>query len=194
MLTGLPNILTISRILIIPLLVGAFYLPASASNWTAFGLFAIASATDYFDGMLARRLDQISPFGRFLDPVADKLLVAAAIVMLIWADRAPLLPALIILCREIMVSGLREFLAELKVGLPVTQLAKWKTAAQMGAICLLLIGDASSVFDDLGFSLIDAGVVLLWIAAGLTTITGYDYLRVGLKHIVATEHDGAREE
>ena len=109
MLTGLPNILTLSRIFVIPLLVGAFYLPAPISNWTAFGLFVVASATDYFDGYLARRLGQISPFGRFLDPVADKLLVVAAIVMLIWVDRAPLIPALIILCREILVSGLREF-------------------------------------------------------------------------------------
>jgi cardiolipin synthase len=190
MLTGLPNILTVSRILIIPLLVGAFYLPPPTSNWTAFTLFLIASITDYFDGYLARRLDQISPLGRFLDPVADKLLVAAAIVMLIWADRAPLIPALIILCREIMVSGLREFLAELKVGLPVTQLAKWKTGSQMGALCLLLIGDVVSIPDGLGLSLVEIGGILLWIAAGLTTVTGYDYLRLGLKHIIATESDG----
>ncbi|MFP6758755.1 MAG: CDP-diacylglycerol--glycerol-3-phosphate 3-phosphatidyltransferase [Alphaproteobacteria bacterium] len=194
MLTGLPNILTLSRIFVIPLLVGAFYLPAPISNWTAFGLFVVASATDYFDGYLARRLGQISPFGRFLDPVADKLLVAAAIVMLIWADRAPLIPALIILCREILVSGLREFLAELKVGLPVTQLAKWKTGSQMVAICLLLIGNAPPVNDILGMSLTDFGGILLWVAAALTAVTGYDYLRVGLKHIVFTESDGETGE
>jgi len=184
MLIGLPNFLTLSRIMVIPLLVGAFFLPAPFNNWISFGLFLAASATDYFDGWLARRLGQTSSLGRFLDPVADKLLVAAAIVMLVWADRAPVVPALIILCREILVSGLREFLAELKVGLPVTQLAKWKTAAQMLALCLLLVGLETPLADQIPVSLMEIGVALLWIAAGLTAFTGYDYLRVALRHIL----------
>lgn len=184
MLIGLPNFLTLSRILVIPLLVAAFFLPAPLNNWATFGLFVIASATDYFDGWLARRLGQTSSLGRFLDPVADKLLVAAAIVMLVWADRAPVVPALIILCREILVSGLREFLAELKVGLPVTQLAKWKTATQMVALCLLLVGLDQTFSADLQISLMDVGAILLWVAAGLTAFTGYDYVRVGLGHML----------
>ena len=163
---------------------------AKSGFLVAFVLYCLMGITDYFDGYLARRLGQISPFGRFLDPVADKLLVVAAIVMLIWVDRAPLIPALIILCREILVSGLREFLAELKVGLPVTQLAKWKTGSQMGAICLLLIGNAPPVSDTLGLSLVDIGGILLWVAAALTAVTGYDYLRVGLRHIISTESNG----
>jgi cardiolipin synthase len=185
MLIGLPNFLTFSRILVIPLLVAAFFLPAPYNNWTAFGLFLVASATDYLDGWLARRLGQTSPLGRFLDPVADKLLVAAAIVMLVWADRAPVIPALIILCREILVSGLREFLAELKVGLPVTQLAKWKTAAQMLAVCLLMVGMEQPITTSLQISPMEMGTALLWVAAGLTAFTGYDYLRVALRHILA---------
>ncbi len=185
MLIGLPNFLTLSRILVIPLLVAAFFLPTPLNNWTAFGLFVIASATDYFDGWLARRLGQTSSLGRFLDPVADKLLVAAAIVMLVWADRAPVVPALIILCREILVSGLREFLAELKVGLPVTQLAKWKTATQMLALCLLLAGLDQPLTSDIQISPMEIGAIFLWIAAGLTAFTGYDYVRVGVSHMLS---------
>ncbi len=186
MLIGLPNFLTLSRILVIPLLVAAFFLPAPLNNWTTFGLFLVASATDYLDGWLARRMGQTSSLGRFLDPVADKLLVAAAIVMLVWADRAPVVPALIILCREILVSGLREFLAELKVGLPVTQLAKWKTAAQMLALCLLLAGLEQPIAGQVPISPIEVGAALLWFAAGLTAFTGYDYLRVALRHILTS--------
>jgi len=184
MLIGLPNFLTLSRILVIPLLVAAFFLPPPYNNWVTFGLFLVASATDYLDGWLARRLGQTSSLGRFLDPVADKLLVAAAIVMLVWADRAPVVPALIILCREILVSGLREFLAELKIGLPVTQLAKWKTAAQMLALCLLLIGLEQPLAAQVQVSPMEIGAALLWIAAAVTAFTGYDYLRVALRHIL----------
>ena len=194
MLIGLPNFLTLSRILMIPLLVAGFFLPAPLNNLATFGLFLVASATDYFDGWLARRLGQTSSLGRFLDPVADKLLVAAAIVMLVWADRAPVVPALIILCREILVSGLREFLAELKVGLPVTQLAKWKTAAQMAALCLLLLGLDQPLFSQVAVSPMEVGATLLWIAAGLTAFTGYDYLRVALRHILASRAPAAGRE
>lgn len=178
MLTRLPNLLTMSRIVVIPVMVAAFYLRGDISNWITFGLFAFASITDYLDGWLARRLDVVSDIGRFLDPVADKLLVAAAIVMLVALDRAPAIPALIIICREILVSGLREHLATIEVGLPVSRLAKWKTAAQMAALCLLLIGNALPVFPA---ALI--GEILLWVAAVLTLITGFDYVRHGLRHI-----------
>ena len=194
MLIGLPNFLTLSRILVIPLLVAAFFLPAPLNNLATFGLFLVASATDYFDGWLARRLGQTSSLGRFLDPVADKLLVAAAIVMLVWADRAPVVPALIILCREILVSGLREFLAELKVGLPVTQLAKWKTAAQMVALCLLLLGLDQPLVSEIAVTPMEVGAILLWVAAGLTAFTGYDYLRVALRHILTSRAPAAGRE
>ena len=177
---NLPNLLTLSRIAAIPLVVACFWLDHGWAQWVSASLFAIACITDWFDGYFARRYHQISRFGRFLDPIADKLLVAAALLMLV--DNGTLkgvnvLAALIILAREILVSGLREFLAELRVGVPVSQLAKWKTGAQMIAITFLLLGDAVP-------SIIGrAGVVLIWIAAALTLITGYDYLRTGLRHM-----------
>ena len=182
MITSLPNLLTLSRIFVIPALIAAFYLPGNLANWVTFALFAGAGVTDYFDGALARSRGSVSRFGRFLDPVADKLLVAAAILMLVATDRIldwHLLPALIILCREILVSGLREFLAELRVGMPVTKLAKWKTTAQILALSVLLVGEA-------GWSRVhpvELGLALLWIAGLLTVVTGYDYLRAGLRHM-----------
>ena len=141
MLFNLPNMQTWSRIIAIPLVVACFWLDRGWAQWLSMILFVIAAVTDWFDGYFARRYHQISRFGRFLDPIADKLLVAAALVMLV--DSGTLrdlnvLAALIILAREILVSGLREFLAELRVGLPVSQLAKWKTGAQMVAIAALL--------------------------------------------------------
>ncbi len=182
MITSLPNLLTLSRIFVLPALIAAFYLPGNLANWVTFGLFAGAGVTDYFDGALARSRGSVSRFGRFLDPVADKLLVAAAIFMLVATDRIldwHLLPALIILSREILVSGLREFLAELRVGMPVTKLAKWKTTAQILALSVLLVGEAG------GSRLhpVELGLVLLWIAGLLTVVTGYDYLRAGLRHM-----------
>jgi len=178
--TNLPNLLTLSRIAVIPLLVGAFYLPKPWAEWTACFLFAMASITDWLDGHLARRWQQASAFGRFLDPIADKLLVSIALMMLVADGRLPmptLFPALVILSREILVSGLREFLAGLRVGLPVSRLAKWKTGIQMAAIGLLLIDDAGPV------PLAAIGQGLLWIAALLTLVTGYDYLRAGLRYM-----------
>src|SRR3954469_16883908 len=185
------NILTLSRIAAIPLVVACFWLDKGWSQWLSMGLFVAAGITDYFDGYFARRYHQISRLGRFLDPIADKLLVAAALVMLV-EDGGPLrgihvLAALIILAREILVSGLREFLAELRVGLPVSQLAKWKTAVQMGAIAFLLVGDAASPW------VTTAGLYLIWIAAGLTLITGYDYLRTGLRHMAEDAPPGSAE-
>lgn len=179
---NLPNILTLSRIMIIPLMVATFFVDSNAVRWFACVLYAAACITDFFDGYLARRTKQISRFGRFLDPIADKLLVAAVLLMLVGFGRLTLwayLPALIILLREIMVSGLREFLAELRIGLPVTRLAKFKTASQMIALGFLIVGSAAPWW-------IPARVIgeaALWISAVLTLITGYDYLRAGLRYM-----------
>jgi len=191
MLFNLPNLLTLSRIAAIPLVIACFWLDRGWAQWLSMILFVIAAVTDWFDGYFARRYHQISRLGRFLDPIADKLLVAAALVMLV--DSGTLrglnvLAALIILAREILVSGLREFLAELRVGLPVSQLAKWKTGAQMVAIAALLVGDAASPY------VTQIGVVLIWVAAALTLITGYDYLQTGLKHMAEdTPQPGAQK-
>lgn len=190
MLTSLPNALTLSRIVVIPILVGLFYVPGEAARWIACGLFVIAAITDYFDGYLARRWSQISAFGRFLDPIADKLLVAAVILMLVATDVIQglvVLPALIILCREVLVSGLREFLAGLNVGLPVSRLAKWKTMLQMMALGFLIVGDAGPS----AVPVQTIGELGLWIAALLTLATGYDYLRVGLGHMGGGDREGS---
>jgi cardiolipin synthase len=187
---NLPNILTLSRIAAIPVVVACFWLDRGWAQWFSMIVFVAACVTDWFDGYFARRYHQISRFGRFLDPIADKLLVAAALLMLV--DRGPLhgvhvLAALIILAREILVSGLREFLAELRVGLPVSQLAKWKTGVQMVAIALLLVGDAADHI------LTVVGLWMIWAAALLTLITGYDYLRTGLRHMAEDTPPGSAE-
>ena len=190
MLASLPNLLSLSRIVVIPLLIGAFYLEGDFANWVACALFTAASLTDFFDGYIARTLRQQSKLGRFLDPVADKLLVAAAILMLVADGRIAgllVLPALVILCREIVVSGLREFLAALRVSVPVSRLAKWKTALQMLAISFLLLGDAGPAW----IPVLKLGEIGFWGAALLTLITGYDYLRSGLGHM--TRREPARE-
>lgn len=182
LLTSLPNLLTLSRILAIPLVVASFYVPGPTARWFACLLFAAAGITDWLDGHMARRWQQQSEIGRFLDPIADKLLVAAALFMLAAFHRLPetaILPALVILCREILVSGLREYLAGIRVGLPVSRLAKWKTLIQMVAIGFLLIGPAGPAF----VAVVDIGNLLLWVAAILTLVTGYDYLRAGLTHM-----------
>ena len=182
-LLSLPNLLTLSRILVIPLVVASFYVPGDYARWFACALFSAAGFTDWLDGHVARRWQQQSELGRFLDPIADKLLVAATLFMLVAKGRLStelaLLPALVILCREILVSGLREYLAALRVGLPVSRLAKWKTAIQMVAIGVLIVGEAGPVF--LPVTMI--GESLLWLAALLTLMTGYDYLRAGLSHM-----------
>jgi cardiolipin synthase len=182
MLTKLPNLLTLARIALIPALVGAFYIDGPFSNWATLLIFVSAGITDYFDGYFARSLGQVSSLGRFLDPVADKLLVAAAILMLVALDRVTgitVLAAVVILCREILVSGLREFLAEIRVSLPVSNLAKWKTVLQMVAISFLLIGGAAPF----NLPATEIGAYGLWIAALLTLYTGYDYLRAGLRYV-----------
>jgi cardiolipin synthase len=182
MLTTLPNLLTLSRILAVPVLVGTFYLPGRWAPWVACALFSAAGITDWLDGHFARRWKQQSDFGRFLDPIADKLVVASALFMLVATGRVSgltILPALVILMREILVSGLREHLAELNVSVPVSRLAKWKTGLQMVAIGVLLVGDAGP--DAIPVRLIGEG--MLWIAAALTLLTGYDYLHAGLSHM-----------
>src|SRR5690348_61975 len=161
MLTTLPNLLTFSRIGVIPLLVATFYLPPGWSQWLSCAVFVTAGATDWLDGHFARRWKQQSEIGRFLDPIADKLLVGTALFMLAATERITgltILPALVILCREILVSGLREYLAGLRVRVPVSRLAKWKTGIQMGAIGVLLIGDAGPS----GLPLIVIGELMLW--------------------------------
>ena len=189
-LTSLPNLLTLSRILVIPGVVALFYVHGDFARWFACALFSAAGLTDWLDGHMARRWEQQSDLGRFLDPIADKLLVAATLLMLTATGRLPmgtLLPALVILCREILVSGLREYLAGLRVGLPVSKLAKWKTGIQMVAIGFLIVGDAGPA----ALPVSGIGEILLWIAALLTLVTGYDYLRAGLAHMtqdVAPRH------
>jgi cardiolipin synthase len=182
-LTSLPNLLTLSRILAIPLVVAMFFVPGDYARWFACVLFSAAALTDWLDGHMARRWAQQSELGRFLDPIADKLLVSATLFMLVAKGRFSaewaLLPALVILCREILVSGLREYLAELRVGLPVSRLAKWKTAIQMVAIGVLIVGDAGPAV----LPVVRIGETLLWVAALLTLVTGYDYLRAGLAHM-----------
>ncbi len=184
MLTSIPNLLTLSRILVIPALCAAFWLPGTWSNWTSLGIFIAAGITDWADGHMARRYGQHSELGRFLDPVADKLLVASAILMLVAVGHiqgVTVLAAVVILCREILVAGLREFLAEVRVKVPVSQLAKWKTAVQMVAIGFLLGGDAAPTW----LPALSIGEIGLWIAALVTLYTGYDYLRAGLRHMLA---------
>jgi cardiolipin synthase (CMP-forming) len=182
MLTSLPNLLTLFRIVAIPGIVALFYLETSLGRWLACGLFSLAAITDFLDGYLARTTGQQSSLGRFLDPVADKLLVAATLLLLTGfgqIDGLTILPAVVILCREILVSGLREYLAEIRVGLPVSALAKWKTLLQMFSIAFLIVGTSGPAF----LPTRTIGETGLWIAAGLTLITGYDYLRASLHHI-----------
>ncbi|HEV7266109.1 MAG TPA: CDP-diacylglycerol--glycerol-3-phosphate 3-phosphatidyltransferase [Falsiroseomonas sp.] len=185
--TDLPNLLTLSRIAAIPVLVVLAALRDPLGDLGACIVFSVAAITDYYDGKLARERQQTSSFGRMLDPIADKLLVGAALMLLAGMGRLTdfgLFPAIVILLREILVSGLREYLAGLAVGLPVTKLAKWKTGFQMGALGTLLAGDTAAAVLYLSFlpvSLI--GELMLWTAAVLTLITGWDYLRAGLRHV-----------
>lgn len=188
---NLPNMLTYARILAVPLVVLCFFLEgrlqsSDFARWSALIIFILASVTDYLDGYLARAWQQTSNIGRMLDPIADKLLVATCLLLLAAdTDRTiagwTLWAAIIILCREILVSGLREYLAALKVSVPVTQLAKWKTAIQMVAIGFLLLGPAG---DKLMPYWTQIGIVLLWMSAIVTLYTGYDYFRAGAKHIM----------
>ena len=181
MLPNLANALTISRILIIPIILILIYMKGPFSGWTAFILFCLAGITDYFDGYLARLRKEISNLGTFLDPIADKLLVASVILILtskeIISDYE-IIPALIILLREIAVSGLREFLAGIKVSVPVSKIAKFKTALQLIALGILILSEGGFIV----LPILMFGKIALWIAALLTLYTGYDYLKSGLRH------------
>ena len=188
MLSSPPNLLTVSRVLLVPVLVALFYVEGDWARWFACLVFVVAATTDYLDGYMARAWAMQSPFGRWLDPVADKLLVGATVVMLVGFDRAPLLPALVIVLREIMVSGLREYMAEVRAGLPVSRLAKWKTAIQMTALGFLIVGDAGFAF--LPVRLI--GEILLWIAVTLTLVTGYAYFRAAFGALLSGRPRRAR--
>ena len=186
---SLPNLLTLSRILAVPILVFLLWKPAPWDYAVTFVLYCIVGITDYFDGYLARAWGSISRLGQFLDPIADKIMVAAVLVMLMASRKADgdapiienwsVIPALIILLREIIVSGLREFLAPLNVSMPVSTLAKWKTTLQLVALGALIL---SGGFPKEAWMHM-VGLASLWAAAGLTLVTGYDYLRIGLKHM-----------
>ena len=181
---NLPNILTISRIVVIPAIFLSVYITSITWALIAAVLFIIASITDYFDGYLARARGETSAFGRLLDPIADKLLVTSALVVLLAKPdmlvcKLSYIPIIVILCREILVSGLREFLREVNVGMPVTRLAKWKTGFQMTALAMMLLKD----FWVWG----PIGEVLLWVAGVLTFITGYQYFQKSLDYICETE-------
>ena len=191
----LPNLLTLLRVAAVPVLVAALLADAPAARWAALAVFAAAAATDFLDGWLARREGLATDFGRFLDPVADKLLVASALMMLAALGHvggAAVIPAVIILCREILVSGLREYLAGIDVGLPVSRLAKWKTALQMAAIGLLIVGDAAHPPVPAEIPVRLVGEAGLWTAAAVTLATGFGYLRVGLRHMAGPAGDGSR--
>ncbi len=186
---ALPNILTYARIAAVPVVVALLYWQSILEGglwlrWLALAVFIAAGITDILDGYFARIWGQTSSLGRMLDPIADKLLVASSLLMLAaeasihgWA----LLAAVIILCREILVSGLREYLAELRVGVPVTRLAKWKTVAQMVAIGFLIAGEAG---DRVIPGITEIGIGLLWASAILTLYTGWDYMRAGLRYVI----------
>jgi CDP-diacylglycerol--glycerol-3-phosphate 3-phosphatidyltransferase/cardiolipin synthase len=182
-LTKLPNILTYGRIVAVPVLAGVlFFGTGDLAHWAAFAIFVAACVTDWLDGYLARIWEQQSTLGRMLDPIADKLLVGATLLMLVY-DRTisgwSMWAAIIIMSREILVSGLREFLAELNVKVHVTQLAKWKTTFQFIALAMLLVAPAATKIIP---GVEEAGLVILWMAALLTLVTGYDYLKAGVRH------------
>jgi len=184
---SLPNVLTYGRIAAVPAIVVLFFIWGDVGRWLALLVFIAASVTDWLDGYLARVWQQQSALGRMLDPIADKLLVAVVLLLLVsdstiggWS----LIAAIIILSREILVSGLREFLAEVRVRVPVSQLAKWKTTMQMVALGFLICGPAG---DRIVPYISYIGLLLLWVSALLTLYTGYDYLRAGLNHLISED-------
>ena len=193
MFMTLPNFLTILRIGVIPFILIGMYINTDWSRWIAFSFYAVAGITDFFDGYLARANGQTSALGQFLDPVADKILVATVVIGLIslGANSGGLGPynalaGMVIVLREITVSGLREYLAEIQVSVPVSRLAKWKTAFQILALGFLIVGEKAS--PDL-IPAFHVGIVLLWVSVILTVVTGYDYLRSGLHHMI---HDNRK--
>ena len=192
MLKKIPNILTIGRIIIVPFFVLAFYLPGFYGDLTACVLFVIASFTDFLDGMLARMMGEESKLGELLDPIADKIIVATALILLVMSGTIKhyeVIAAIIILTREILISGLREFLARGQIKLPVTNLAKLKTFLQMVAIALLLTGETGNkIFNFQDYNAQTIGIILLWLSAFLTLYTGYEYLRKGIDHAISEDN------
>jgi cardiolipin synthase (CMP-forming) len=191
MLKKIPNILTIGRIIIVPFFVLAFYLPGFYGDLTACVLFIIASFTDFLDGMLARMMGEESKLGELLDPIADKIIVATALILLVMSGTIrhyEVIAAIIILTREILISGLREFLARGQIKLPVTNLAKLKTFLQMIAIALLLTGETGNkILNFQNYNAQTIGIILLWLSAFLTLYTGYEYLRKGIDHAMSED-------
>ena len=189
----IPNILTIGRIIIVPIFVLTFFIPGFFGDLIPFFLFAIASFTDYLDGLLARMFKEESKLGELLDPIADKILVAAALILLVMngtIKNYEVIAAIIILTREILISGLREFLANVSVKMPVSSLAKVKTFTQILAIAILLTGESGNKlinFEDYNAQTI--GIILLWFSAFLTLYTGYDYLVKGIDHALNEDRD-----
>ena len=185
---ALPNLLTYGRIVAIPIVVGCMFWQSILDGklwlrWVALAIFIAAGISDFLDGYFARAWAQQSSLGRMLDPIADKLLVASCLLMLAAEDTIhgwALLAAVVILCREILVSGLREYLAELRVSVPVTRLAKWKTTLQLVAVGFLIAGDAGDAIVPV---VTEIGITLLWLSALLTLYTGWDYLQAGLHHL-----------
>ena len=192
MLKKIPNILTIGRIIIVPFFVLAFYLPGFYGDLTACVLFVIASFTDFLDGMLARMMGEESKLGDLLDPIADKIIVATALILLVMSGTIKhyeVIAAIIILTREILISGLREFLARGQIKLPVTNLAKLKTFLQMVAIALLLTGETGNkILNFQDYNAQTIGIILLWLSAFLTLYTGYEYLRKGIDHAISEDN------
>ena len=192
MLKKIPNILTIGRIIIVPFFVLAFYLPGFYGDLTAFAIFVIASFTDFLDGMLARMMEEESKLGELLDPIADKIIVATALILLVMSGTIrhyEVIAAIIILTREILISGLREFLARGQIKLPVTNLAKLKTFLQMVAIALLLTGETGNkILNFQDYNAQTIGIILLWLSAFLTLYTGYEYLRKGIDHAMSEDN------
>ena len=187
----IPNYLTIGRIIIVPFFVIAFYLPGLFGDLLPFALFVIASFTDFLDGVLARMYKEESRLGELLDPIADKIIVATALILLVMDNTIKgfeVIAAIIILTREILISGLREFLAKGKIKLPVSNLAKLKTFLQMFAISLLLLGETGNkILNFQDYNAQTIGIILLWLSAFLTLFMGYEYLRKGIDHAISED-------
>ncbi len=188
----IPNILTIGRIIIVPIFVVTFFIPGFFGDLIPFFLFVLASFTDYLDGLLARFFKEESKLGELLDPIADKILVAAALILLVMNETIKnyeVIAAIIILTREILISGLREFLARSAVLMQVTSLAKLKTFIQMTSIAILLTGESGNrIFNFQDYNAQTIGIILLWLSAFLTLYTGYDYLRKGIDHAISEDN------
>ena len=188
----IPNYLTIGRIIIVPIFVITYYLPGFYGDLIPFILFLIASFTDFLDGLLARMFKEESKLGELLDPIADKIIVATALILLVMDNTIKnyeVIAAIIILTREILISGLREFLAKGRIKLPVSSLAKLKTVLQMISIALLLSGDTGNkILNFQDYNAQTIGIILLWLSAALTLFTGYEYMRKGIDHAISEDN------